>query len=317
MMLALIIAAANTPKVTTWVVGYQPNSIKVFEQRAKQIDTAFTEFYTVDKNSQAVRRTQYGGMVSQARSICRKSGTQFFVMVNNYATDIAQEGFEATRMTKALASVESRKKLADQLTQMVIEDQAQGIDLDFESLVKGDRDRYSAFVAQLAKTLHAKKKLLSVTVHPKETVEGTWDGNMAQDYKALGSSADMFNIMTYDAHWSSSDPGAIAPNAWVERVMNFAKSQVEPRKLGMGIACYGYDWSQTPAVSLIWPDVANRKFQIDESSQELVDGKLYFGGAKSFANKYQMAKRLGVRSIAFWYCGSEEPEIWKFLERRN
>jgi spore germination protein len=180
-----------------------------------------------------------------------------------------------------------------------------------------DRDRYSAFVYELAKMLHASKRKISVTVHPKQTDDGGWDGARAVDYKALGTSADRFNVMTYDMHWSDSDPGALAENNWVNNVINYAKSRIPASKLGMGVACYGYDWNVKPATSLVWDDFTKRKYTIDEASSEYKDGKAYFSGAKAVEAKFRIAQAQGLGAIAMWYCGSEDPAIWDFLPRRK
>ena len=147
-------------------------------------------------------------------------------------------------------------------------------------------------------------------------MEGNWDGPKALDYKALGAAADRFNVMTYDFSWDSGPEGPIAPNDWVERVMTFTKSQVDASKIGMGVACYGYDWSKKPAASLSWDDFGARKFAVDNRSGEYLDAHIHYSGAKAFEQKYALATRLGVGSVAFWYCGSEDPGIWKIVPRR-
>jgi spore germination protein len=183
--------------------------------------------------------------------------------------------------------------------------------------MKGDdRNRFSKFATLLSMLLHRQSMKLSITVHAKEEVLGTWDGVKAHDYKALGAVADRFNVMTYDFSWSTSEAGPIAPTAWVERVISFAKTQVEPSKIGVGIACYGYDWSKKPATSLDFKDFKSLAATVDPESGELVEGKLHFSGSEAFRRKYELATRLGVGSVAFWYCGSEDPKIWDFLPKR-
>ena len=318
-MLSAFVALAMVPKpeVSAWVVGYNEVSIQRFAERANQLNTIFMEYYTVDKDGLPVRRGErYRTAFMQAREIAKKHKVTFYGMINNYANE-GIEDFEPKRMTKALATPESRTLLASGLVKMLKEDGASGVDLDFESLKGDDRDRYSAFVVALAKELHRAGLKLSVTVHPKEEPIGGWDGTKSQDYRALGAVADRFNVMTYDYSWSTSDAGAIAPNAWVERVISFTKTQVLASKIGVGIAQYGYDWTKKPAASLSWPEFAQRKSTVDLASGELVDGKARFSGAEAFRQKYQLATKLGVGSVAFWYCGSEDPAIWDFLPVRR
>lgn len=314
---ALPLLFAAKPKVSAWVVGYNPQSVVRFEQRARQFDTVFMEYYTISADGSAIRRDRYRDTFAKARGIAKANGVEFFGMINNYAEDSGLDGFDPLRMTKALATKESREALVQGIVKLLKEDGAQGIDLDLESMKGDDRDRYSAFAASLSKALHREKMKLSITVHPKEEVKGGWDGVIAHDYKALGAVADRFNVMTYDFSWSTAPEGPIAPLDWVERVVNFTKTQVDPKKIGMGVACYGYNWSKNPAASLGWDDLTTKPTQVDPKSGEVVDGKVHFSGAEAFRRKYQLAQKLGIASVAFWYCGSEDPGIWDFLPIRK
>ena len=318
-MLASLIFFANAskPEVSAWVVGYNPISIQRFQERAKQLDTVFTEYYTVNASGMPVRRTRYDKTFAKAREIAKKNQVEFYGMINNYSDGEGTDGFEPTRMTKAVATTESRSAHVTELVKMLKQDGAQGVDLDFESMKGDDRDRYSAFVAHLSKALKREGMKLSVTVHPKQEVIGGWDAVIAQDYKALGSVADRFNVMTYDYSWSTGPEGAIAPTEWVKKVIQFAATQVPVQKIGVGIACYGYDWTKNPAISLTWGDFKAKGAKLDPLSGELVEGKIHFSGAEAFRQKYQLATKLGVGSVAFWYCGSEDPSIWKFLPIRD
>jgi spore germination protein YaaH len=81
-----------------------------------------------------------------------------------------------------------------------------GIDLDYEDLPAADRAVFTAFVDRLAAALHAHEKLLTVNVYAKTAEPGSWAGPQAQDWAALGSSADQVRIMTYEYSWSTSSP---------------------------------------------------------------------------------------------------------------
>jgi spore germination protein YaaH len=311
------LALVTTPKVSAWVVGYNAASVQRLKEKARQLDIIYTEYYAVDKNGTAFRRAKYAEMVKQARETSSKNGVEFFVMANNYSVDEGvPEGFEATRLTKAFATSQSRSKLCNDLVKMVLEDKAVGLDLDFESLSGKDRDKYSSFAAELARELHKKGKKLSVTVHPKQDVDGGWDGAQAHDYAALGKVSDRLNIMTYDFSWSTSPAGPIAPLDWVGRVIDFAISQVPAGKLGMGIACYGYDYKTKPAESISWEQMVGKKTTIEPLSGELRFEEIRFSGAKAFQAKYDLAKKKGVGAVAFWYCGSEEPGVWNLIPKR-
>lgn len=309
--------AFASPQVTAWIVGHNPKSLERFRERANQLDAVYMEYYTLSKEGKLIRRDAYKKTVSEAQKVAKAHKVEFLVMLSNYANDDGKEiGFERERVAKAIATKDSRQAFANELVRFLKADGAAGIDLDIESLKAEDKNSYSAFVTTIAGALHHAGLRVSVTVHPKDNLEGNWDGPKAHDYAALGSVADRFNVMTYDFSWDSGPEGPIAPLDWVERVVSFTKTQVSPSKIGLGIACYGYDWSKKPAASMTWEDIGMRSFKVDERSSEFVDGKLHFSGAPAFRAKYQLAKKLGVGSVAFWYCGSEDPDVWKLVPRR-
>ena len=314
-MLSLVLAAK--PEVTAWVVAYNEESIKRFAERAEGFDAVFMEYYAMTGAGLPVRRDRYTPTFTKAREIAKKHKVQFYGMINNYADDKGIEDFDPIRLTKALATSESRLAFASGIVKMLKQDGAAGVDLDLESIKGSDRDRYSAFVTTLGKLLHSEGMKLSVTVQAKDEVKGSWDGVQALDYKALGAAADRFNIMTYDFSWSTGPEGPIAPNDWVERVMKFGASQMPASKVAMGIACYGYDWSKKPATNPEWDAFKKLPFTIDPKSGEYISGKIHYSGLEAFRQKYQLATKLGLGSVAFWCCGSEDPKIWDFLPTRR
>lgn len=133
-----------------------------------------------------------------------------------------------------------------------------GFDLDMENISSGDRDAFSAFVAQLAGALHARGKTLTMAIPAKTSdVRTGWAG--PYDYAALGKSADLILLMTYDFSYSGGPPGSIAPQDWVDKVAAYAVSQMPAEKVLLGLAFYGYDWNKTQggrARALIYPQAA-------------------------------------------------------------
>lgn len=244
-------------------------------------------------------------------ALAARENVPVFLMASNFA----EGGFDAKRVQAFLSDPAKRRQHIRDLVRIVREDGAAGLDLDYESLSAADREPFTTFVRELASSLHRARKKLSVTLHPKESEPGTWDGPQAQDYAAIGKAADVVRIMTYDFHWAGRGPGPIAPDAWVERVMTFAKSVIPADKLELGIAAYGYDWTTLPARSLTWNDLDPKPTSIDPESGELVRDKVYFGGAESARRKIEIAGRLGLRGVSVWYIGSEEPALWRLARR--
>ncbi len=141
-----------------------------------------------------------------------------------------------------LATATSRAAHIRALTDLAAAKGYDGIDVDYEGMAAADRDRFSAFVDELASALHAQGRLLSVAVHAKTAEPGTWSGPQAQNYKAIGAAADRVRLMAYDYSWETSPAGPIAPLSWVDSVAAFAVTQIPAAKVELGMSLYGYDW---------------------------------------------------------------------------
>jgi spore germination protein len=243
-----------------------------------------------------------------------------------------------------------------------------GIDIDYENLYPTDRDAFSAFVAELAGALHAQGRVLTIAVHPKTSEPGEYNLSKAHDYAALGAVVDELRVMTYDWSWSGGVPGPIAPYWWVEDVIEFAKTQVDPARIMVGVHFYAYDWpasaphppplsqgekgaagvprrdvppspfapASSPevpqaATARTWRDVrdlivtyqptvewreSDSRGPVREHWFTYSGRSVWFADHDSVAARRELAQRLGVRGIAIWRLGSEDPANWAALDTR-
>lgn len=153
-------------------------------------------------------------------------------------------------MKAVLADPLRRTAHADAIVARVMAGGYDGIDIDYEVFAFGDgMPRYNAthtpnwvsFVRTLAAKLHANGKLLSVTV------PAVWDlGTRGYTFYAqdqLGPLVDRLRLMVYD--WSVGSPGPIAPNYWVDSVINYTANiaRVPAHKVQLGVPAYGRHWN--------------------------------------------------------------------------
>lgn len=309
---ALALVSLPETRAAGWLVFWNPKSITTFLEKTPKIREVMIEWAGVDEEGQPFARS-IGSVTDKAKvfAAARKSHVRTFMMASNFAES---SGFDAKRLTRMLSSDEKRKSHAEKLVELAKSAGFEGIDLDYESLEASDREAFTRFVKHVKECCKSQKLLLSVTVHPKTSEPGTWNGPQAQDWKALGSAADIFRIMAYDQSWSTSPMGPIAANSWVKDVLTFAVSQVPAKKIELGIACYGYDWSTQPARSLTWDDLPkNPAFTLRKDSQERTWDKIVFSGAEAVASKTELAKKYRIRGLSFWYIGSEDPAFWNLI----
>jgi spore germination protein YaaH len=310
---ALALASA-APALSGWLPLWNPNSLPTFELHAPRIAEVLPEWIEVDEEGLPRRRDLATPEAARRiRETAKRHRVRILAMASNYASP---GGFDAQRITRMLTDPDRTRHHTQALVRIVTEDGFDGLDLDYESLAADDRDRFSAFTRQLGQALRARGKRLSVTVHPKTSEPGNWDGPKAQDYAAIGKAADQVRLMAYDQHWAGGEAGPIAAESWTREVVRFAKSVIEPKKLTLGVAAYGYDWSQKPAPSLTWADWRDRGRVVDAASGEYVAGAARFSGEPAMRLKRELAVKEGLSGVCIWYIGSEEPTMWNLFPPR-
>jgi len=151
-------------------------------------------------------------------------------------------------LAKALASPEVRTKIVNQITNLVLVNNFDGIDLDFENFAFLDgrpswattEPLWVAFIAELSTSLHARGKLLSIDTPYQLTGTPTDPGYYVYAWAKISNYIDRLRIMTYD--YSVSRPGPIGPISWVEKTVQYATSVMPASKVWVGLAGYGKDW---------------------------------------------------------------------------
>lgn len=238
--------------------------------------------------------------------------------------------FDGTRVSKMLATASSRTSHVNTLVNLAVGKGYDGLDIDYENLPAADRDRFSAFITELAGALHSAGKVLTVAVHPKTSEPGSWNGPQAQDYAAIGAAADRVRVMAYDYHWSSSSAGAIAPVGWVDEVAAFTVTQIPAAKVQLGMPLYGYDWVDTVgegvthelAISRMESNGAARQWSTTDAAPWFtyeLDGAthtVWYEDAQSIAAKLPIVDTYGLAGAVFWRLGGEDAAVWTEVRSR-
>jgi spore germination protein YaaH len=203
-----------------------------------------------------------------------------------------------------------------------------GIDIDYENLKTTDRDSFTTFVTHLGQALHAHHKILSVALFAKTTDAGDSQRNVAQDYAAIGTAVDETRLMAYDYHWASSPPGPVAPISWVRDVLAYAKTQIPPEKIVLGIPVAGYDWVDGHGAPVTWQQCVQRTTTFNTPVH--YDGRdeapwfrytdaqgraheVWFENADSTKAKLNAVKVSRIRGVYLWMYGGADGRIWNQL----
>lgn len=151
-------------------------------------------------------------------------------------------------LSEYLASPTTRATIIKSIVDLVMKNNFDGIDLDYEgfAFVDGNTSwaktapRWVTFVKELSVVLHANNKLLSISTpylyDPKEKQKGYF----VYAWADVASSIDRLRIMTYD--YSVAKPGPMGPISWVEKTVKYAVSVMSASKVYLGLPGYGRDW---------------------------------------------------------------------------
>ena len=151
-------------------------------------------------------------------------------------------------LSNLLADPASRLNVINSILNLVMTNNFDGIDLDFESFAFVDaistwsttQTRWVQFISDLSIALHAQGKILSITTPPLFDPASGKKGYYLYAWSQVAAFIDQLHIMTYD--YSTSSPGPIGPLQWTTNAVNYAVSVVPASKIYIGIPGYGRDW---------------------------------------------------------------------------
>lgn len=237
-------------------------------------------------------------------------------------TPFGQDGkFNNNLIHQVVTNEAAADRLLNSLAALMQEKGYGGIDIDFEYILSGDRDAFTAFVRRAAQIMHPLGFSVSVALAPKTSAGQKGLLYEGKDYAALGDAADEVLLMTYEWGYKYGPPMAVAPVNMVRRVLDYAVTEIEPSKINMGIANYGYDWplpfvrGETEArtignveavqiairygAAIEFDELAQSPYfsYVDEEGTEHV---VWFEDVRSLEQKYALLPEYGLKGIGVW-----------------
>ena len=197
-----------------------------------------------------------------------------------------------------------------------------GLDIDFEFILKEDRDAFTSFVALCVERLHAANPYYRVSVALAPKTSATQQGLLyeGKDYAGLGAVADSVLLMTYEWGYTYGPPMAVAPINKVREVVEYAITEIPANKIYLGIPNYGYDWplpfvagttrartlGNIEAVRIAVHEGAT--IQFDEIAQspyfryetERIEHEVWFEDVRSMQAKFDLIKEFNLLGAGYW-----------------
>ena len=237
--------------------------------------------------------------------------------------------FSSELIGSVLENPTYRNNLIKSLVQLTRQRGYGGVSIDFEFIPPERREEFTLFLRNLKTELG--NLLLQVNIHAKSEDLPTNRIVGGYDYRAIGNAVDLVAVMTIDYGYPTGPPDPIAPIWWVEQVLRYATTQINPRKLLISIALYGYDkvvgtnvtralsvqGSQNQAIStgaiIEYDQIAQSPwYQYWRGTEERI---VWFEDIRSFIEKYNVIDLYQLAGTTFWQINLSAPQNWAYVER--
>jgi spore germination protein YaaH/flagellar hook assembly protein FlgD len=305
----------------------------------------------VKRNANGKISTGWSGWTSaRLTSIIKaahKRHTRVVLTVQSFAWTTNQ----AADQSALLGSAGARLNLARQIAAAVRDRGADGVNLDFEPLVSGRAEEFTALVRAIRSELNKVARGYQLTFDTTG-----WIGNYPIEDATAPGGADAIFIMGYDyRNAGSGSAGSIAPLSsagydLVDTIQAFT-DRVPASKLILGIPYYGRAWSTTTdrpraktrtgakygwSASVTYANAVElarnhgRRYDTSESSAWIAYKRrncsaafgcvttwreVYYDDTRSLRAKYDTINRYGLRGAGIWALGYDgtRPELYQVI----
>ena len=246
--------------------------------------------------------------------------------------------FNNSDLITLLSSSTNRQNLINNLITQVQAGNADGVNVDFESMPSSQRDNMVTFITDLTAAFHSAIPGSQVTIAMPAV-----DWNNAWDFQALAQTSDGLFIMGYDYHYSgSSTTGANAPlTGGSYNVTNTINTYLNEtgglaNKIILGCPYFGFEWPSTTGSSgSSTTGSGSAKFYSAQEPLAQSYGKLWdsnsqtpwykyqnpswyqgwYDDSLSLSLKYDFAIQNNLKGVGMWALGYDgsNPELWEAL----
>lgn len=246
---------------------------------------------------------------------------------------LVNNSFKPKLTSKILNDTIIREKVINNIIDLAIIYELDGINIDFENVYLKDKDMFTQFIKELYPICKEKDLKLSIDVTIKSKSEN-W--SMFYDRVALGKVVDYMILMAYDEHWASSPTsGSVASLPWVERGLKNLLTMVDKEKVILAVPFYTRLWeeekqgaevkvsSRALSMKRIEDILEKKEAEVkwdDDSKQdysEYIDGnstyKVWLENENSLKQRIDLVKKYKIKGLASWRKGFERKEMWNVI----
>jgi len=267
-----------------------------------------------------------------AISLAHQNGVAILPVLQNAGND---SDFPTAWVHNLLSNPSVRAKVIGKALNFVLNGRYQGINVDLETDVPGDRDGLTVFMSELAAAFHPHGLLVTQDIQMDSP---------SYDIKKLAAIDDFLVPMIYDEHGDGDGPGPVGAQGWFDQELADFLDQAPANKVVVGLGNYGYDWTSgstsptpisfetacrtaqesrdgTDGVITIDPSSLNPWFTYYDDSRgqgdKEIEHTVWLQDATTAYNEMRVAEKYHLLGASIWRVGTEDPSVWTFFDRRR
>ena len=312
-------------------------SLSDLAANAGKLNTIFPLWFFINlkDNSKIESRIDSAGL-----AIMKKNNLKILPIFSNYNSTKGIGGnFDGALLHAMLNDSTKRNKFINNLADTLFKYGLQGINIDFEEINEPTNEPLNNFQKKLYEVFHAKGLMVTQDVVPM---------NEDYDFEELNKYNDHIILMAYDQYSDAqSGPGPISAQKWIEEALDNAAKKIDSKKIIIGLAGYGRDWSvdtngkvlKDDEGKLIEPEAITYSQALDkarlsnatvnfdndnfnlhysysqQNDSNVTQHNVWFTGAVSSYNIMRFVDEYGAAGTALWVLGKEDRRLWNFYGR--
>ena len=230
-----------------------------------------------------------------------------------------------------LNSYTKRQELIENIVDVCVEYQLDGINIDFENMYQADKDKFSRFIIELDPRMKELGVVLSVDV---TAPDGDANWSLCYDRNVIGHVADYLIFMAYDQYGASSTkPGTTAGYNWIETNLKkiIEYDEVKADKIILALPFYTRKWKvnsngelvEKPSVvsmlNIKIPNGVEKQWNEDLQQYyiEYADGKdtvkMWIEDGTSITSKVSLVSKYGLAGTSGWRKDMETSNVWTII----
>ena len=287
------------------------------------VNVVSPSFFYIDANGKFV--DQVGESGKRYIEWAHSNGYKIWPMLKN-----DEAGIKGT--SAILNSYEKRQELIENIVEVCVAYQLDGINIDFENMYQADKDKFSRFIIELDPRMKEIGVVVSVDV---TAPDGDPNWSLCYDRNVIGHVADYLIFMAYDQYGTSSTkPGTTAGLNWVETNLKkiIEYDEVDTDKIILGIPFYTRQWKVNSngeitgrsTVSMLNTKIPNgvekqwdenlQQYYIEYAADKNTTVKMWIEDGTSIAAKVALVTKYNLAGTSGWRKDFETSNVWSIIK---